>query len=382
MLSFEELFKQSSTIHGHRCAGQVLGVRMAMLGCRESGIDDPRGCKKLVVYVEIDRCATDAIQAVTGCSLGKRTLKFLDYGKMAATFVNTETGQAVRVLAKDNAREWVPKYAPGVSDLRQAQKEAYRIMPEELLFTVRPVAFEIPAENFPGFRSPRVDCQRCGEGINLRREVRIADQTLCVPCALIHRRDDAMGNILLIVGSKKVGKTTLIENLVQELSGRGYHVATVKHHHSQVTFSTDLAGSDSWRHRQAGATGTILVSPDQIAVFRDGNDLVSLERVLPLLGPYDLVLVEGFHDQPHAKIEVVSQSRGRRLCSSDEHLLATVGGIPPVESTVPYFDAGNTTLLADFVVQKLLSNLCRTQGDGESPAYKSTTVRGPVSVLV
>ena len=99
MRSFEELFKESSTLHNHRCAGQVLGVRMAMLGCREVGIDEPKGCKKLVVYVEMDRCATDAVQAVTGCSLGKRTLKFLDYGKMAATFVTTATGDAVRVLA-------------------------------------------------------------------------------------------------------------------------------------------------------------------------------------------------------------------------------------------------------------------------------------------
>ena len=85
MLSFDDLLKESSAIHGHHCAGQILGVRMAMLGCREVGIDEPRGCKKLIVYAEIDRCATDAVQAVTGCSLGKRSLKFLDYGKMAVT---------------------------------------------------------------------------------------------------------------------------------------------------------------------------------------------------------------------------------------------------------------------------------------------------------
>jgi formylmethanofuran dehydrogenase subunit E len=100
MRSFEELLKESSTIHGHSCAGQVLGVRMAMVGCREVGVDEPKGSKKLIVYVEMDRCATDAVQAVTGCSLGKRTLKFRDYGKMAATFVNTETRRAVRILPK------------------------------------------------------------------------------------------------------------------------------------------------------------------------------------------------------------------------------------------------------------------------------------------
>src|ERR1700675_2332320 len=104
MRNFDELLEESASIHGHLCAGQVLGVRMAMVGCCEAGGAEPRGSKKLVVCVDIDRCAADAIQAVTGCSLGKRSLKFLDYGKMAATFVNQETQKAVRVLARDDAR--------------------------------------------------------------------------------------------------------------------------------------------------------------------------------------------------------------------------------------------------------------------------------------
>ena len=140
MRSFEELLQESSSIHGHHCAGQVLGVRMAMVGCREVEIDEPKGCKKLIVYVEMDRCATDAVQAVTGCSLGKRTLKFLDYGKMAATFVNAETKQAVRVLAKDDARALVTLYAPDAANPREAQKQAYRVMPEETLFSIQPVS--------------------------------------------------------------------------------------------------------------------------------------------------------------------------------------------------------------------------------------------------
>src|SRR5512145_1735081 len=137
MRNFDKLLQESSTIHGHHCAGQVLGVRMAMLGCREVGIDEPKGCKKLLVYVEMDRCATDALQAVTGCTLGKRTLKFLDYGKMAATFVNLETERAVRILAKDDARLLVSKYSPDTTDSREAQENAYSIMPEDALFTVQ-----------------------------------------------------------------------------------------------------------------------------------------------------------------------------------------------------------------------------------------------------
>jgi formylmethanofuran dehydrogenase subunit E len=99
---FETLLTESVKIHGHLCAGQVLGVRMSMLGLSEIGIRDPRGKdrKSIIVYVEMDRCATDAVQSVTGCSLGRRTMKFMDYGKMAATYVNLTTGKAVRVVAR------------------------------------------------------------------------------------------------------------------------------------------------------------------------------------------------------------------------------------------------------------------------------------------
>jgi len=149
MRSFEELLQESSTIHGHHCAGQVLGVRMAMIGCREVGIDEPKNCKKLIIYVEMDRCATDAVQAVTGCSLGKRTLKFLDYGKMAATFIHTETQQAVRILAKDDARAQVPRYAESTENWREAQKQAYRVMPEALLFSIRSVVTQVSPRDMP-----------------------------------------------------------------------------------------------------------------------------------------------------------------------------------------------------------------------------------------
>src|SRR5574341_129572 len=121
MRPFADLLDETTKIHGHMCPGQVLGVRMAMAGCREVAIDEPRGSKKLIVYVEIDRCATDAIQAVTGCSLGKRSLKFLDYGKMAATFVNTETQKAVRVLARDEARSLAASYVDGAANRHEAE---------------------------------------------------------------------------------------------------------------------------------------------------------------------------------------------------------------------------------------------------------------------
>src|ERR1051326_9212145 len=107
MKSLDEYLDDAARAHGHLCAGQVLGVRMAMLGLKQLGIDDPQGKdrKRLVTYVEIDRCATDAVAVVTGCRLGKRALKFRDWGKVAATFVDLESGRAVRVVARESSKQ-------------------------------------------------------------------------------------------------------------------------------------------------------------------------------------------------------------------------------------------------------------------------------------
>ncbi len=113
MLSLDDYLREAEQAHGHLCAGQVLGVRMAMLGLEKLGIDDPRGKdrKRLVTFVEIDRCATDAIGVVTGCRLGKRALKFRDWGKMAATFVDVSTGKAIRIAAKESSKASGPNHA-------------------------------------------------------------------------------------------------------------------------------------------------------------------------------------------------------------------------------------------------------------------------------
>lgn len=184
MRSMEELLQESVAFHGHLCAGQVLGVRMSMIGCRSVGVDEPRDTKDLLVYVEIDRCAADAIQSVTGCKLGKRTLKHVDYGKMAATFLNETTGQAVRVLARDDSREAAPAYAPPETTRQDAQLQAYMVMPEDKLFVVTPVLLQVPRADMPGPPVSRVTCEECGEGVNDRREVEKEGRTLCRACAL------------------------------------------------------------------------------------------------------------------------------------------------------------------------------------------------------
>lgn len=186
MQTFEELLDHSTTIHGHVCAGQVIGVRMSMIGLRKINIRDPKGSdrKKFYVLVEIDRCATDAIQTVTGCTLGKRSLKWLDYGIMAATFVNLETGKAVRITAREESRELAKKYAPAVESKYTQQLEAYRLMPEEELFKIENVEITIPPEDMPGRPLKRVQCEGCGDWVQDCREIEIDGKLLCKSCAL------------------------------------------------------------------------------------------------------------------------------------------------------------------------------------------------------
>lgn len=185
MESFEELLKISTQIHGHLCAGQVIGVRLAMIGLRELGLDEPRGRdrKKLYVLVEIDRCATDAIQSVTGCSLGKRSLKWVDLGIMAATFVNLESGKAVRITAREESRELAKSYYPALGDKYEQQMAAYKIMPEAELFTIEQVTVAIPAHDLPGRPLGRVQCTGCGDWVQDCREVIQNGQPLCRGCA-------------------------------------------------------------------------------------------------------------------------------------------------------------------------------------------------------
>ena len=185
MESFEDLLAVSTKIHGHICAGQVIGVRMSLLGLARIGIADPRGAdrKKLYVLVEIDRCATDAIQSVTGCSLGKRSMRWMDFGIMAATFVNLETGKAVRITAREESRELSKKYSPSLSNKYQQQLEAYKIMPEDELFSFQDVQVDIPECNLPGRPLSRVRCDSGGDYVQDCREVEQQGKTLCRACA-------------------------------------------------------------------------------------------------------------------------------------------------------------------------------------------------------
>ncbi len=185
MKTFQEYEELAAQAHGHMCAGQILGLRMAVYGLGLLGIEDPAGRdrKRLVTYVEIDRCATDAIAVVTGCRLGKRALKFVDFGKMAATFVDLQTGRAVRVAARESSKQRARELHPEIEDKNRQQMTAYRELPETELFDVAWVRLTVGPEEMPGFKGPRVTCDECGEGISFKREVEREGRTLCRACA-------------------------------------------------------------------------------------------------------------------------------------------------------------------------------------------------------
>ncbi len=185
MKTLEEYLVDAEIAHGHLCAGQVLGVRMAMFGLKKLGLEEPQGKdrKRIVTFVEIDRCATDAVMVVTGCRLGKRALKFRDWGKVAATFVDVETGKAVRVAARESSKALAKSMHPEIENKNQQQMLAYREISDEQLFQSQWVHVELPPEEFPGYKGERIVCAQCGEGINFKREVRRGAKILCRACA-------------------------------------------------------------------------------------------------------------------------------------------------------------------------------------------------------
>jgi formylmethanofuran dehydrogenase subunit E len=185
MKTIDDLLEQHELTHGNLCPGTLLALRMSVLGCALAGIEDPRGVDrdKLVVWIEIDRWLADAVEAVTGARLGKRTLKFLDYGKLAATFLNRETGKAVRIVALESSRRLADLRHPEIEDKYERQMRAFREAAAEELFAVTDVEVQVRAKDLPGHPRSRVICSKCGEGVNDGREISLPDRiTLCRPC--------------------------------------------------------------------------------------------------------------------------------------------------------------------------------------------------------
>jgi formylmethanofuran dehydrogenase subunit E len=186
MRSIDALCEQYEQSYGNLCPGVVLGLRMAALGCSRVGLEDPRsaGRNKLIVWVEIDRWLADAVEIVSGARLSKRTLKFLDHGKLAATFFNVDTRKAVRIVALESSRGLADLRHPEIESKHARQMLTYREATNEELFAIEVVDVELNEMDAPGHPRSRVICFRCSEGVNDGREVRTQEGgTLCRPCA-------------------------------------------------------------------------------------------------------------------------------------------------------------------------------------------------------
>ena len=170
---FEEDLRKAHEYHGHICTGIIFGTRIARIGLNYLGIEDPADNRDFIVYVEADRCIADAVAAVTGCSLGKRRLKWLDYGKMAASFVDMNTKQGIRIVAA--AKE----LSGDESDLIGF----WSAIPDEELFRIEPITVNLTPHDLPGKPMRRVICARCGEAVMDGRDVLVGEETLCKACA-------------------------------------------------------------------------------------------------------------------------------------------------------------------------------------------------------
>jgi formylmethanofuran dehydrogenase subunit E len=183
MDNLEKLLAQSASNHQRLCPRQVLGVRMGLAGAGLLEMEVPRTDKLLLVIVETDGCFVSGIEAATGCSVLHRTLRVEDYGKVAASFVDVNSGRAFRLAPRPDARELALRYAPGAPDSYQAQLTAYQRMPDDSLFSVQAVQLKTPVEAIVGRPGVRATCAICGEEIMNDRQVTTSLGALCKACA-------------------------------------------------------------------------------------------------------------------------------------------------------------------------------------------------------
>ncbi|MEX1247557.1 MAG: FmdE family protein [Anaerolineales bacterium] len=177
------LLGQSAARHNHLCPRQVLGVRMGLAGAAILGNDQLNVDKSMLVIIETDGCFADGIEVATGCTIGHRTLRLEDYGKVAATFVDVVSGRAVRLVPKSDIRQRAQRFAPLETRRYSAQLVAYEGMPADQLFHTQAVELHVPLETILSRPGARSKCDECGEEIVNEREVERDGQTLCYACS-------------------------------------------------------------------------------------------------------------------------------------------------------------------------------------------------------
>jgi len=182
-MNLQSLLEKSAQQHSHLCPRQILGVRIGMAGIAALGLEPNQGSKRLLTILETDGCFADGITAATDCTVGHRTLRVEDYGKVAATFVDTKTRRAVRVAPVLDIRQRANQCCPEESRHYFAQMQAYQTMPDERLLTVTTVYLVTGVEQIISRPGVRVDCASCGEEIMNEREVVVDGRYLCRACA-------------------------------------------------------------------------------------------------------------------------------------------------------------------------------------------------------
>jgi formylmethanofuran dehydrogenase subunit E len=182
-MDIQPLLEKSASQHTHLCPRQILGVRVGLAGMKALGLEANNGTKRLLVILETDGCFADGVIAATGCTVGHRTLRVEDYGKVAATFVDVKTATAVRVAPVVDIRDRAYEYAPGESRHYFAQMQAYQVMPDNEMFTITEVHLAATVESIVSRPGVRVNCDVCGEEIMNERELKQNGLTLCRACA-------------------------------------------------------------------------------------------------------------------------------------------------------------------------------------------------------
>ena len=183
MKPIDELLQQSAAMHRHLCPRQVLGVRIGLAGGAALGLDAPRCDKRLLVFVETDGCGADGVSVAADCWVGRRTLRVIDFGKLAATFVDTHTGQAVRVAPQPGIRKIARRYVPEARNRWIAQNEGYRLMPTAELLSTQSVTLTVDLNALVSRSGVRTACEVCAEEIMNEREVIYRATVLCRACA-------------------------------------------------------------------------------------------------------------------------------------------------------------------------------------------------------
>lgn len=380
MEALQTLLERSAQRHSHLCPRQVLGVRMGMLAGELMGLDLPQKGKRLFTFSESDGCGTGGISVATGCWIDRRTLKVMDFGKLAATFVDTHTNRAIRIKSHPANRERAQQYAPGAADSWQGMLDSYQIMPERELFIVQAVQLNVSMEKIISKPGLHIVCNLCGEEISNEREVWRDGIALCCYCAgqryyilengkEIQADDRSLTSatdlefqglaknhipVVTIIGKSGAGKTTCLEKLITELRSRGYQIATVKHH-SHSGFEIDQPGKDSWRHAKAGSCHTVIAAPEKIASYRSIDRELTLNEIIAGIRGVDIILVEGYKQAGKPTLEIVRSANTLELISSPEQRLGVIADVP-LNVRAPQFNLDDIIGIANMIEDRFLQN--------------------------